>query len=150
MTENDQKKAFAIALLSDPKDPFACAQSVFGDNVGRALEIQNIWPKDLKVKEYQAEYIKANGAEVGLPTKENYAQDVYNLAKDKGIDDEVRLKFYKLYGDIRGFIEKPGMTVNTNTNIDNRKVIVVKDHGTDEEWETKLRAQQKKLVADND
>lgn len=35
-----------------------------------------------------------------------------------------------------------------NTLVDQRRVMVVTDHGTDEEWEAKLRRQQQALVED--
>ena len=81
--------------------------------------------------------------------KAQLARDVYQLAKhEKWIDAKDRIAAYKLYADLRGFIEKPGTTVNNNTLVDRRSVMVVTDHGTDEEWEAKLRAQQAALTHD--
>ena len=40
------------------------------------------------------------------------------------------------------------VNVNHNTLVSNNRVMIVTDHGTDEEWEAKLRAQQDKLIAD--
>lgn len=38
--------------------------------------------------------------------------------------------------------------VNNNTLVDQSKVMVVVNHGTDEEWEAKLKAQQQRLTDD--
>ena len=38
------------------------------------------------------------------------------------------------------------VNVNNNTLVSNNRVMIVTDHGTDEEWEAKLRKQQQALV----
>lgn len=38
------------------------------------------------------------------------------------------------------------VNVTNNTLVDQRRVMVVKDHGTDAEWEAKLRTQQRALT----
>ena len=38
------------------------------------------------------------------------------------------------------------VNVTNNTLVDQRRVMVVKDHGTDAEWEAKLRSQQRALT----
>lgn len=40
------------------------------------------------------------------------------------------------------------INVNSNTQVNNNRVMFVTDHGTDEEWEAKLQAQQSALVTD--
>lgn len=144
MSIDEQKKAFAIALLSDPKDPFKCAQQIFGPDVGMALRVYGSWPLDPDVIQYQELYLEEFGDDAALPTKTKLARDVYDIAEE-AFDPETRLKALKLYGDVRGFIEKPGMGAVTNIQ-QNTKVIIMTDHGTDKEWEAKLLTQQAKLT----
>lgn len=40
------------------------------------------------------------------------------------------------------------VNVNNNTLVSNNRVMIVTDHGTDEEWEAKLRKQQQALIED--
>lgn len=145
----EKKKKFAIALLHSPSQSFECAKEVFGDDIGSCLKFHNAWKKDLEVRQFQADYIKEFGAETTLPSKETMAREVYEVAHDSNQDPETRLKFYKLYGDVQGYIQKPGTTINNNTQLVSNKVMVIKDKGTDEEWEEQLRLQQVKLIDDS-
>lgn len=146
----EDKKVFAIALLHNPADSFKAAVKVFGADAGRALQIYNVWPVDVDVMRFQAEYIQEHGADKTLPTKENFARTVFDIANDKGNDLETRLKYFKLFGDIEGYIQKPGITNNiTNATQINNKVMVMKDHGSDDEWARKLNEQQQKLTRDS-
>jgi len=150
VTEDEEKKLFAIELLKNPSESFKCAIRVFGADTGKALKVHNMWPIDVTVLQYQAEYIKEHGHDKTLPTKEVFARTVYDIANEKGNDLEVRLKYFKLYGDIRGYIEKPGAINNiTNNSQINNKVMIVKDHGSDDNWAKNLATQQKKLISDN-
>jgi len=148
MDESEQKKKFAIAVLHNPSDPFQCAKEIFGEDPGKCLQVFQLWQEDIEVRQYQADYLREHGADATLPTKETLAREIYDVAHDGKVDVDTRLKFYKLYGDILGFINKPGSTVTHNTQINN-KVMVIKDHGTDENWEQNLIKQQQRLVSDN-
>jgi hypothetical protein len=146
--EETQKKAFAIALLHNPDDPFKAATAVFGNDMGSALEVYGVWTTDPIVKQFQKDYIDAHGASSVLPSREDYAREVWTIGKDERVAVEDRLKAMRLYGDIRGFIEKPGTVINANTNVQHNKVMVLQSKGTDEDWERKAIAQQQKLISD--
>jgi len=142
------KEKFAELSLREP-DAFKVALVLYPNDTGRALRVANEWPNDPQVKEIRQSLVDAeeDGETAFLPTKADASRLAWNIARDADKFTEDRLKALKLYAEIRGFIEKPA--VNVNNNIQNNvsmRVLVVKDHGTNDEWETKLRSQQKKLI----
>ena len=141
--ETDENKAlFAEALLREPNDAFKAAKKIFPTNIPNALWICQRWPQDEFVVAKQREFILDGGEEKYLPSKSQVARQVHNVSMETK-DLELVLKSLGLYCNIRGFIEKPGTVINNNIA---NNVMVVKDHGTDEEWESKVIQQQKQLV----
>lgn len=85
----------------------------------------------------------------GLPTKAILARDVYNVALDGTEDADDRLKAFRLYGEIQGFVNRGGATVNTN--IDARSIILVPRRSSrvdDPDHEQKVIEAQARLVTD--
>lgn len=142
------KAAFAAALLRYPNDAFKAASLVCGTDSGRALRMAWEWPNDPGVLEKQKELLEEYGEEHFAPTKAQASQKVYEIASDERVDAKVRLAAFDLFCRIKGFIQKPEGTVinNNNTVVNQNRVMLMRDHGTVEEWEEKLRAQQAKLV----
>lgn len=141
------KERFAELTLREP-DAFKVALVLFPNDTGRALRIANEWPNDPQVKEIRQSFVDAeeDGETAFLPSKADACRLAWNIARDADKFTEDRLKALRLYGEMRGYIEKPAaVTVNNNTNVAMR-VLVVKDHGTNDEWEQKLRSQQKRLI----
>lgn len=152
LTELEQKHAFAEAWLRHPKDPFAAARDVFGADTGRALIVAQTWTLDVEVLAHQQRLIDEHGARSFLPTKEEFARrvlDATDALNDSVLAFEDKLKGYKLFAEIMGYIEKPGPTINNNPTTINR-VMVVKDHGSNDDWERRARNQQAALVAGNE
>lgn len=137
----EQKTAFAAALLRSPDDPFKAATQVFGDFQNQ-IQAATKWILDPFVKGEQLRLLTEKGEKAFLPSKEDQLKDIYMLAT-KSIDEEIRLKAHRLYAEIAGNIEKPG-TANVTVAVQN--VMVVKDHGSDDEWEQKAIKQQKILI----
>lgn len=151
LTESDDellalKEQFAELSLREP-DPFKVALVLFPNDTGRALRIANEWPSDPAVRTFRQSFVDAEeeGESAFLPTKAEAARLAWNLARDSERDGETRHKFLKLYAEMRGFIEKPQVAVNNTVN-NTVRVLVVKDHGSDEDWRTALKAQQKRLI----
>lgn len=145
--EQRLKVAFAAALLKHPQDMegrFKAALSVTSDT-GQALLMANKWIDDPAVKAEQQRLIEnSNEGELDfIGTKAELAREVLTAARESW-DGEVKHKFYKLYADIRGFISKPDTQVNVQVN--NNRVMVVKDLGSNEEWEERARRQQGALI----
>ena len=143
----DLKRSFAEALLKKPEDPYGAAMSVT-DNCSQAIIMANDWVNDPDVKKFKEDHINEQGASHFLTNRDEYAREVMDKAR-KIKDPGEAHKYYKLYGDIRGFIEKPQNNTNVNVqNISNR-VMVVPTRSTTEDWEKGLLEQQRKLSDDS-
>lgn len=145
--DTDEKQLYALALLRHPDDTYKAALEVVGGDLARALVMSREWPQDPEVIEYKTLALADKGEEAFLPSKADVVRAIWGKA-EKCSDPDVAFKGYKLVADIMGYVEKPGTTINNNTLVDQRKVMVVTDHGTDEEWEAKLLAQQAALTND--
>ena len=139
------KTKFAIALLRNPDHPFQAGCEVFGEDTGKALYVANNWLNDAYVAEQQRNLLKEKGARAFLPSKEDYAREVWRMALDTRTPIEEKRKFLDLYGEVMGFKERPQQS-GINVNVTQNRVMIVKDHGTDDEWEQRAAAQQHRLA----
>lgn len=144
MNVEDQKRAFAAELLRNDGDGFKAAFALFGEDTGKALQLGRIWLTDPVVIAEQDKLLRSSDAKTFLPSKEQQARDVYKMATDatQPIDD--RLKAHRLYAEIMGHIEKPN--VQAGTNILNQGVMIVRDAGSNDDWEAKAIAHQRSLT----
>lgn len=150
LSELEQKKLFAKALMKFPDDPFSAAKQVFGLDTNKALSVYLKWPKDIDVLAFRAELMEVNGGvDRELPTKQKIASDVYQLSSDSSYSFDDRLKAYSLVCKILGYLDDSAKVNVQNNNITN-KVMVMRDHGSDEDWETKLMEQQRQLIAESE
>lgn len=140
--ENELKTAFAKALLSSPDDPFKAAFSVISNN-SKACEAATYWTNDAFVKSEKIRLLDEHGLKAFLPTKEQQAKDIYEMATDTRLDEEIRLKAHELYAKLMGHIEKPD---NSTKIILNQTVMTVPVCATDEEWEKRAQKQQHVLI----
>ena len=141
----DKKKlAFAALLLKakTPEEAFSAARDIEPDEIGRALWIAHHWPHDEAVKAEMVRLKKTGAEEADLPTLADLAKNVWHLATH-GCHDE-RIKASKLYAEMRGFIKKPDTGVSVNVN--NNRVMVIREKGTNEEWEDGVAKQQAALI----
>lgn len=138
-----KKAQFAELLLRNPQ-AFEVALVLYPNDTSKALRVATEWPNDPQVKTLQQSLL--DGEEDFLPTKRDAAMLAFAIAKDESKFAEDRLKALRLYAEIRGFIEKPQIAVNNNNVTQVNKVLILKDHGTNEQWESTLRSQQKKLI----
>lgn len=136
------KAKFAAALLEAPDaNPFIAAKACFPDSMPHALWAANHWPTDEGVlKEKQKLRDKGDDLKA-LPGKAELARRVWSHTEVGLFED--RLKAMKLYADLMGHIEKtPPVAVNVNNN----RVMVIRDQGTNAEWESKVAKQQEALL----
>lgn len=143
--ETELKRRFAVELLKQPNEPFQAAVAVFGDDTGRALQASHRWPQDAVVIAAMQQAIEELGDMHFLPTKAQLAREAYNIGTDPKVHVDDRLKAMRLYADIRGYIDKQGANVVVN-NLTQNKVMLVRDHGSNEDWETAAAEQQRKLI----
>jgi len=146
MTELAAKEKFARLLLKEPSDPFAVALKVFPDDTKRALWVANNWPTDPEVLGLQEKATEDEGELAFLPTKGRLAREVWDMMHDKYTDAATFAKLGKLYAEIMGLIEKPQVAVTTNVQNVTNKVMIVRENGSDAEWERKLLEQQTRLA----
>lgn len=140
----DQKKAFALALLKNPEKPFEAASSVIAD-IGIALMAATLWVNDPLVKQHQLDMLEQFGMDKFLPTEVDQLKDIYKMATNEKLDEEVRLKAHELYAKIKQrYFQKPDSMGPIGIVAQN--VMIVRDKGTPEEWERGCIEQQEKLV----
>lgn len=143
LDQQSMKLEFAASLLRHPDDPDKAAFAIT-DDTGLALQIAKSWVRDPVVLGEQERLLLSGGARTFLPTKEVQARRVYDEALNTKNTTDDRLKAHRLYAELMAFIEKP---TATNVNILNQQnVMVVKDHGTDDDWEKGLQKQQRILT----
>lgn len=145
MSDEELKAQYARLLLK-VDDPFKAALHLFPDNTSRALRVANEWPNDPEVVAAQAELLDEDGEISFLPTKAAFARKIWDRMEEERIAPEDFAKLGKLYADVRGFIEKPQTNINNNVNNVNNRVMIIRETGTDEDWEAKLRKQQEDLT----
>jgi hypothetical protein len=142
--EAEQKKAFAAEWLRNP-DAFKAALAVVGtQDAGRALFMSNNWVIDPLVLQLKAELLDEHGAKAFLPTKEEFARSILDLAEVARATED-KLKALRLFGEVMGFIEKPTTNINNNVVTANR-VMVINQKGDDASWEARLLKQQQGLA----
>lgn len=150
--EQLKKKHFAAELLlidiSNRNEVFAAALKVFPNDYGAALRICDTWVEDAEVV---AERIALIQSGAGFDDRDKIRQELINeLMKivRTGLFAEDRIKAAKEVANIAGINQENKVTINNNVqnNITSNKVMIVKDHGTDEAWEAKLMKQQEELT----
>ena len=79
--ESELKIRFADALLRDPNNAFAAAQSI-GIEQSRIMEIATTWPVDSEVLKAQKKLLEKHGAREFLPSREEAARLLWEKAQN--------------------------------------------------------------------
>lgn len=142
------KRAFARALLKHPETMegrFAAALTVTGDT-GKALIMASRWLNDVTVVDEQRSLVaRADEGDLDfIGTKAEFCREILEAARNSW-EGETKHKFFKLYAETRGWLGKSGDT-NLNVNVQNNRVMVVKDLGSNDDWEQRLYRQQTALT----
>ena len=141
--ESELKIRFADALLRDPNNAFAAAQSI-GIEQSRIMEIATTWPNDSDVLKAQKQLVEKHGAREFLPSREEAARLLWEKAQNAQKAEDVA-KLMKIYGDYMGFIQKPGLTVNNTQNV--LHVMRVPMPDSVEDWEAKAIEHQSNITS---
>lgn len=144
--ERTLKRLFAAELLRYPNNPFQAGRVLFPNNHLFAITAAQQWVSDRYVLESQAELIAEFGEDYFLPSKVILARRIYDLGERESANTSERLAAYKLYAELRGFIQKSDTIVGANVTINQNRVMVVPSAGSDAEWEEKVGKQQMKLI----
>lgn len=144
-----KKRQLAAALLRTPNDPNGAVASV-EPRRDFQLYMLNTWLNDDDVKRYMHEIYMSAGATSHVPSKEEFAAELYREARDCKSKD-LKLDYMKLLADVMGYIEKkPANVINNNNLVDNRSVMVVpplpEDEKSIEHWESSAMEQQARLA----
>lgn len=140
------KEAFAAALVGRAdNDPFAAALDVFGADTAGALAASREWPTDPDVLAYIDGLSDVEIDEAGIPTDNDLVREAWRRVRMTH-DHEIAFKGIETIRKIR---DKGGEGTGGNTYVDNRKVMVVQNYGSDDEWEAAAREQQIRLVNDS-
>lgn len=115
--ELELKKLFAIAVLKKPlrkpQDSYEIGTMIFGGDTVGAMRAGASWPTDPDVLRLKDELIAEKGIDFFLPTKEELARELLDIANEKfdnghlKHDARDREKLLRLYAELMGFIEKP-------------------------------------------
>lgn len=144
MFTDDQKREFALRYLEYRRDASKAASRLFPyDIAARSAAVIDL-PYDPLVNETIDELITKFGHEHFLPGKHELAAKIFDVAESARETDD-KVKALKLYADVMGYVEKPGTVVNNNLSQTVNKVMVLREHGSEEEWEARLVEQQRRL-----
>lgn len=145
MDSTKSKAAYAAFLLKE-RDPFKAALLLCPDDTGLALWHASNWPNDPEVLAEMQKLRNSPEQLTGIATKFELARFYWDLAQDDKLDAKDRIAAAEKYGAVAGIYD-PKQTNTTNVNIENGpRVMVVKDHGTNEDWEAKAAKQQAELT----
>lgn len=112
------------------------------------FNLQNEWINDPIVLAEKQRLLNEAGDELAfLPTKAKAARRAWEIANSTAVETKDQLAALRLFNETLGYIEKPGMNVNTNVNVGGNKVMIVKQHGDNTDWESGLKENQEKLYA---
>ena len=139
------KRAFAAALLRHPTNHVAAAQQVVPFDMGLCVQIAQLWPFDDVVQEETQKLTKEKGQSAFLPGKADLKRKVWDEIQTCN-DHEHRFKLMEFYGKMIGAIERPAPTLVNNGQMV-LGAMVVKEMGTNADWENTGVAQQAALRA---
>lgn len=140
---DNQQGRFEAARLTMPDEP---------ENSFLIFQIMEQWPNDITVIAERDRLAKTTPSDA-LPTLEQTAKEVYNLAIDNTKSVKERLEAYRLYGELMQMLGKNSVVTNNTTNNtynDNRGVYVIPQRAAahDPVFEGRAKEQQARLIAD--
>lgn len=143
-----QKLEFArLVFEAGPTaDTYQIAFDMFPTNPNRAVLAGAHWRIDPTVLE-ELTRLKSNQvvqAET-LPTQVDLARNIW-LKMQACNEPDSYVKLAKLYAEVQGMIKKPSDSNQTSQVF--RPVMIVRDHGSDSDWEAKMLRNQNQLQDD--
>lgn len=139
-----KKEKFAELSLRE-SNPFKVALVIYPDDTSKALRVANSWPDDPDVKAFKESLVEGENELRFLPSEADDIREIHQLANLAFTQNRLdAAQFFKMYLEMRGRIGK-GQVVAQQNNTIVHNVMIVKDHGTDEQWQAKAMSQQAKL-----
>lgn len=149
MEFHDLKIAYAQLLFLDPGNPFECGKKIFPDNTGYACMAAVQWKNDPIVIEEMQRLAEQTPIENLVATKQEALQEAWNMAKDTSVNPKERAAYLRLFSELAEYMPEKSSVKNVQKNEVINRVMMVKDHGEDENWEDKAAEQQRKLINAN-
>ena len=143
----ERKKIFARALFRDPGNLFNAAMEAWEGDAGQACNHTLLWKNDPDVLA-EIKLLNSRPLEEVIASKNQTALLAWDLANDEMAPVKERVLALRLYSEINNFLPKNDNKANASINLQTNKVMVVKDHGSDQNWETKAALQQAKLIGE--
>ena len=144
MTEQEEKRKFAEAMISANMNPLEAGQLVYPANFNRAAQIASMWHNDAEVKSLIAEIKKAEIAETGISEDEKYVEEKLKEIIETARFHDDKIKALDKLMDLKGLSKKPQSGPAVQVVIP--RAIEVPTHGTNEEWEAAAAQQQRELL----
>lgn len=138
-------KRFAYEHLKTPDDAMGAAQRAFVNDDISAAQVADHWPTNAFVIKFKQELLSEFGEEHFLPSKSDIARQLYKIGANCAQAADDRIKALKELANLLGYIEKPA-AVTVNTGSTNNRVMIVRDHGTVDDWEQRAIEQQSRLI----
>jgi hypothetical protein len=138
------KKQFASALYLEPGNPFKAALSVFPEDTGSACLYAVQWKDDPEVWD-EIERLSKSPDINSIPDKTQVAKAAWDLATTC-FEGKDRIAALRLLSEILGFMPDKTINKNITEKSEFNKVMLVKDHGDNADWEKQLLAQQARLT----
>lgn len=141
MTEQEIKRLYAKRVIEHKGDHFKAAISIVGeDHVGTALKMMNEWQKDESVK-IELEKIKNECPDFATPGKIEVLEQFWKIATGDRVEDKDKIAALSTYAEIKGYLKSK----TQQAEIVNR-VMLVKEHGSQDDWEQAALKQQGRLT----
>ncbi len=145
------KRKFADLWLRNPSHPYECMLELIPeDHVQATIALRHLI-HDPEVRQIKEALLEEHGEEHFLPTKAKMIRTLLDASRNASEDGFV--KMMKLAAEMRGFIDKTGVTINNTTHLTNNRVMVVPaiahtDNGTidADKWEQQAIEQQVTLT----
>lgn len=140
------KKRFAAEQLRQPGKDIHIALGLIPETQ-IAIAAVNAWNKDPEVIRERLRLMEEYGQRAELPTKETVALEILEMARESKHTVTDRLKAYSQYNEMMNYTGR-NSGQQAAVNIFSNKVMLLKDHGTNDDWEARAVAQQSGLVKD--
>lgn len=143
------KPVYAGFLIEEP-EPFQAALRMFNGNenqVGMALWVAQNWQHDPVVVSEMKRLIDSGEAEESLPGKTDLLRQVWKWTTGESRMED-KLKAARLYAEMRDYLPKQGASQQVAVTVA-PTVMVVRDFGSDADWEKQLKQQQDELIQAN-
>lgn len=144
LTLEQRKRLFAEQYMATPQEIYKAGTAAWPDKPSEGLRVALEWVNDPEVIKYCNE-LRTAGISPNVPPKEQVVKELLDIGRDVRAEAADRIKAFELASKLMGYIV-PAQTNVKNTIVTDNRVMVVRDHGSPDEWEAKAQIQQKKLI----